>query len=306
MKLHFIYLALLPITLSLPNQILARDFIYFDSPRVVEARNITPQGHAGNDKIIEVILSPSFQNKAPGDILLNSKINIETSFLVMDFFPQNQIQAPLNGDKKITLIATESNGRVIYGKSSINTENKHLSSKIEFKYLPPIEVVVASGFTYLGKGLFYNFKKTDKTPLAGRKDVGFLIQVPQNFRQSCLTMTIEAEIEYDEAVFSDTVRMKKNITERLDVAYYLGEQANPVIAKQKCIAFRDSDKLDTQLKKAYDELDKAIKEYDKRNKEVWFWVEEKYNNKINESKNNIKKNLDRIKEDFQRKFATPE
>ncbi len=119
-------------------------------------------------------------------------------------------------------------------------------------------------------------------------------------------MTIEAEIEYDEAVFSDTVRMKKNITERLDVAYYLGEQANPVIAKQKCIAFRDSDKLDTQLKKAYDELDKAIKEYDKRNKEVWFWVEEKHKKKIDESKNNIKKNLDRIKEDFQSKFSTPE
>jgi hypothetical protein len=202
-------------------------WVLVDAPRVVSAKDVTPESYAQDSRIIEIILSPSARcyEWLKKDTILRLNYRIETAFPVVDYLPSTTLSCAFAENIDVDTSVSEFSGRIFYsvsprsGKVEANTHAT--KSKVTYSLLPPLDTLIESGFDNMGRGVFFTFRSHNQTTLAGRKDIAILLRVPKTFQADYLTVRVSGEMENEEAVYSTTAMIKHSFEDEFDVAYYI-------------------------------------------------------------------------------------
>ena len=79
-----------------------------------------------------------------------------------------------------------------YVVSATSQAGGQLKSGVNYEMLPPQEIVLASGTTQHGHGLFYKLKPSTQTTIEGVKSFSAIFSVPRGWRGGCLKLECEA------------------------------------------------------------------------------------------------------------------
>ena len=207
MPVHFRALLFLWITFAalqrtVCGQATVNQPVKFDVPIDVAADMVpidVAERHTLAERLMQIVIPVS------SEIHPQSKQSIETfrfdifwgqtAYTVKDYFPQTQTYSAIQGD-----IATETAHEtksdfglnlnanlesLLRGEATAETGASD-SVKKKFKQLPDQSILVASGTSHRGTGVFFRFHHSSQTSLEGGRDLMVTFQVPQDWRAGVL------------------------------------------------------------------------------------------------------------------------
>ena len=199
--IFFLWFTLAALQDSVSGQATVNEPIKFDVPIVV-ATDMVPTDvdeHHTAEQLMQVVIPVS------SEIHPRSKHTIETfrfdifwghtAYTVKDYFPKTKTFSAIQGE-----IATETTREtksgfglnlnadlesLVSGEAKAEAETSDLVKK-EFKQLPDQSILVASGTSHRGTGVFFRFHRSSQTSLEGGRDLMVQFQVPQDWRAGVL------------------------------------------------------------------------------------------------------------------------
>ena len=182
---------------TLPNQ-----SVKFDVPAAL-AVSVEPIDFTSDasfaDQLLQVVIPVSTelqpQSKHSIDTFRFDVFWNQTAYPVFDYLPRTQTISNIQGE-----IATETTQEsksslglslnadfqsLVGGKTSAESGSID-SVRKKFKHLPDQSILVASGTSHRGTGVFFRFHRSSQTVLEGGRDLMVQFQVPHNWRAGVL------------------------------------------------------------------------------------------------------------------------
>ena len=198
----FSLLAVALILTNVDGQTLSNQAVKFDVPAVL-AVSVEPTDSSSDDSSadgrLQVVIPVSTElqprSKHSIDTFRFDVFWNQTAYSVLDYLPRTQTTSKVQGE-----ISTETTQE---SKSSLGLSlNAELQSflsgetsaamgstdsiKKKFKQLPNQSVLVASGTSHRGTGVFFRFHRSSQTVLEGGRELMLQFQVPHNWRTGVL------------------------------------------------------------------------------------------------------------------------
>ena len=201
--IFFLWFALTALQSNVSGQATVVDQpVKFDVPIVVAADVVTAEvaeHHGLAERLMQVVIPVS------SEIHPQSKHNVETfrfdvfwghtAYTVKDYFPKTQTFSPIQGEIATeTVHETKSDfglnlnadlDSLVSGEATAEAGTSDLVKK-KFKQLPDQSILVASGTSHRGTGVFFRFHRSSQTSLEGGRDLTIQFQVPQDWRAGVL------------------------------------------------------------------------------------------------------------------------
>jgi len=199
--IFFLWFTLAALQDSVSGQATVNEPIKFDVPIVVATDRVPTDvdEHHTAEQLMQVVIPVS------SEIHPRSKHTIETfrfdifwghtAYTVKDYFPKTKTFSAIQGE-----IATETTREtksgfglnlnadlesLVSGEAKAEAETSDLVKK-EFKQLPDQSILVASGTSHRGTGVFFRFHRSSQTSLEGGRDLMVQFQVPPDWRAGVL------------------------------------------------------------------------------------------------------------------------
>lgn len=176
--------------------------IKFDVP-VIVAANAVPVEVAEHsspaEQLMQVVIPVSSeihpQAKQTIDTFRFDIFWNQTAYPVHDYFPKTQTFSAIQGEIATETVQETKSGlelslnaelqSLVSGEASAETGTTDSVKKI-FKQLPSQSILVASGSSHRGTGVFFRFHRSGQTSLEGGRDLMVQFQVPQDWRAGVL------------------------------------------------------------------------------------------------------------------------
>jgi hypothetical protein len=178
--------------------------ISFDCRLSFPCRETTPKEFASNHKdrkVVEATLRVSANFAIPeGEVeSLVYRIMLPAHVEIADYLPKTELAAEVSGtidterqttNKSNMVVSFEAGGQVGYRLPTVQAEAKasvgvhddratEVRSSVQTKFLPPKQLIVASGTQNRGKTLYFKLRPFSQVTLEGEKEFAFLLVVPK-------------------------------------------------------------------------------------------------------------------------------
>ena len=198
----FLWFTLVVLQGNVSGQAKVNQPVKFDVPIVVAADIVTAdvaEPHKLVEQLMQVVIP------ATSEIHPQSKHTIETfrfdifwghtAYAVTDYFPQTRTFSAIQDEIVTETVHEAKSGfglnlnadleSLVSGEAMAEAETSDLVKK-EFKQLPDQSILVASGTSHRGTGVFFRFHRSSQTSLEGGRDLMVQFQVPQDWRTGVL------------------------------------------------------------------------------------------------------------------------
>lgn len=248
--------------------------VEFSADYVVACRDVTPKEFTQenkNKKLIEVVLRVSVNLKNGKEADLDDVIfalfdKKETKKLyVSDYIPKTELKSDITDP--IVVVEWAGSGSVRYMLTDANgfAKGVYQASKVEYKKLPPLKLLLASGITERGYGVFYKLKPSDQATLEGDRTFSCIFAVPRTWRGDCLHVRCEANGFNRGIIRTFDKKVQSGLAGFVVALHMEGDDEAEKLAKQ----------VVDQQQKYFDEIILAQKE-SKTEKDwfqtVWDWI----------------------------------
>lgn len=222
--------------------------VLFDVPDRIECRDVTPEKCAAMHPTMKVIearfrISASFAEGSESSIvdftyLISSP---EMRLRILDYLPNTTLESQFADDRiEVADFSEESDAssqeaRVAYTIFSLSAKKNQLNRKTEqnqYQRIVPKALVLASGTTNRGHGVFYKLRPSNTASLEGAKEFSFLAIVPKSWRGDWCTFVCSARTNKKTLLGSSIVTAGAT---KVDVGMYLcGDEQAAELATQLC------------------------------------------------------------------------
>lgn len=113
-------------------------------------------------------------------------------------------------------------GRLASGHVGVDSIDKQIET-LQYDRLAPHQVVVASGTTDRGRGVYFKLRSTEQQVLEGEKEFSLTWKVPRSWRSCLLDVSVEAQVETRSLTNLWDRETKTISSHRFLVAVYLAE-----------------------------------------------------------------------------------
>ncbi len=172
--------------------------VAFDIPAAIECRDVTPPGcrkHCPDWKVIEgrFRVSARLITGVEADIVdfVYVLASPESRLRIEDYLPNTTLESAVEGDR-ITVAESNESARSISGDLKVNyallnvgpaaNQTTKRSATNQYNEIAPKSLVLASGTTNRGHGVFFKLRPSKAMSLEGAKEFTFLAVVPQTWR----------------------------------------------------------------------------------------------------------------------------
>lgn len=187
------------------SSLAASPVISFDPNRMVACREVTPEEFAlsnPTEKIVEARFQVSVLIAAGKETAVDELLIVISSpnqrFRVLDFSPRTELATDITGE--IATDETRESSAALQGSLGGNVAlhyglahvqgtpsltagvNNRSLSKETYKKLPPRQLILASGTTNAGHGVFFKIRRSTQTSLEGTHEFLCLFAVPSAWR----------------------------------------------------------------------------------------------------------------------------
>ncbi|HEX3872274.1 MAG TPA: hypothetical protein VHV77_17635 [Pirellulales bacterium] len=181
-----------------PTSAAEKVVVQFDIPDRIECSDVTPEKCAAkhpNLKVIEAkfrisatLLEGKEADIVDFDYMISSP---ELRLKILDYLPNTTLESTYTGDQIEVADSTETNesaseeAKVAYSVLSLSGSLGQSAKKSEqnhYKRVAPKALVLASGTTNRGHGVFFKLRPSNAASLEGAKEFTFLAVVPKSWR----------------------------------------------------------------------------------------------------------------------------
>ena len=200
--IFFLWFTLAALQSNVSGQATVNQPVKFDVPIVVAADVVTAEvaeHFALAEQLMQVVIPVS------SEIHPQSKHDVETfrfdafwghtAYTIHDYFPKTQTFSAIQSEITIETVHETKSGlglnlnadleSFVSGEATAESGTSDLVKK-EFKQLPDQSILVASGTSHRGTGVFFRFHRSSQTSLEGGRDLMVQFRVPQNWRAGVL------------------------------------------------------------------------------------------------------------------------
>ncbi len=207
MPMHFIALFFLSFALSALHcsafaQAATDPPVKFDVPVFVAANEVpaeAAQYEASADQLMQVVIPVSSEIHPQAKQTINTfRFDVfwnQAAFPVQDYSPRTQTFSSIQGEIATETVQETKSGlglnlnadlqSFVSGEASAETGTSD-SVKRNFKRLPDQSILVASGSSHRGTGVFFRFHRSSQTSLEGGRELMVRFQVPRGWRAGVL------------------------------------------------------------------------------------------------------------------------
>lgn len=178
--------------------------VAFDVEMVVECREVRPPGSAASThKFIEAVfkVSPAMVDGGEAELteisitLLDDKSPRRT-LAVVDFLPKTELLSDIV-DPIVVIDSVEGelgiDASAVYQAIPISASGKlATSSSVQYNKLPPMSLLLASGTTARGHGVFYKLRPSSQTTLEGQRAYSVIFRVPRDWKADWIFVECKA------------------------------------------------------------------------------------------------------------------
>jgi hypothetical protein len=181
----------------------APPLVEFDAPFSLPCRSLPLRSPAPGDlkELIEVVIPISARLRAGAEKDLRKCLYTMVdparpeTLAVTDLLPQTQLKTEFAKPIQVNqehLAKVGINLSAHYVVAATADAMGQLKSGLNYEMLPPQEIVLASGTTQYGHGVFFELKPSTQTTLEGVKSFSVIFAVPRGWRAGCLRLECEA------------------------------------------------------------------------------------------------------------------
>ncbi len=218
--------------------------VAFDIPDKIECRDVTPEKCAAahpNLKVVEAKfrISASFirgseANAVDFDYVICSP---GMRLKILDYLPNTTLESTYADDRIEVADMTENTdstaaeARVAYSVLSLSSTKNQSAKKTEqnhYKRVAPKSLVLASGTTNRGHGVFFKLRPSNGASLEGAKEFTFLAIVPKEWRGDWCTFVCAARANKKSLVSSSIVLAGRRAGTRRFVLVWRPRSQRPV------------------------------------------------------------------------------
>lgn len=195
--------------------------VTFDIPDAIECRDVTPAGcraHCPDWKVIEgrFRVSARLLTGTEADVVdfVYMLASTESRLKIQDYLPNTTLESAIEGDR-ITVAESSESARSITGDLRVNysllnvgptaNQTTKKSATNQYHEIAPKSLVLASGTTNRGHGVFFKLRPSKATSLEGAKEFTFLAVVPQTWRADWCVVACSARASKRTLLHKSTV-----------------------------------------------------------------------------------------------------
>ncbi len=176
----------------------AQPVVEFNADYLANCKDVTPKAFAEKNKdykLIEVTLRISSKvngKESDLDALTYKLFDKGKRLYVVDQLPKTELKTTIA--EPIVIVEWDGVGsaRYVISQGAVGAEGAFKTSKLEFKKLPPMKLVTASGIVERGFGVFFKLKPFDQHTLEGDRSFSCVFKAPKSWRGGCLHAVCEA------------------------------------------------------------------------------------------------------------------